>query len=139
MTVTRIICSVLFTLVLLPSTSRAQTGLSGSIAGVVKDSTGSVLPGVTVEATSPALIEKLRTVVSDSQGQYKIVDLRPGVYVVTFSLSGFSNVRREGIELTTGFTAPVNAELVSDRSRRLLPSPARAPWWMSRACARRTS
>ena len=90
----------------------AQTGLSGSIAGVVKDATGAVLPGVTVEASSPALIEKVRTVVTDQQGQYKIVDLRPGTYTVTFSLAGFSTVKREGIELTTGFTAPANAELV---------------------------
>ena len=68
-------------------------------------------PGVTVEAASPALIEKVRTVVSDEQGQYKVVDLRPGTYTVTFSLSGFSIVRREGIELTVGFTATVNADM----------------------------
>ena len=89
----------------------AQTGLSGSIAGVVKDTSGAVLPGVTVEASSPALIEKVRTVVTDERGQYKIVDLRPGTYAVTFSLAGFTAVRREGIVLTTGFTAPANADL----------------------------
>jgi len=66
------------------------------IAGVAKDATGGVLPGVTVEASSPALIEKSRVVVTDGQGQYKIVDLRPGTYAVTFTLSGFSAVRREG-------------------------------------------
>ena len=70
-----------------------------------------VLPGVTVEAASPALIEKVRTVVTDGEGRYNIVDLRPGTYVVTFSLAGFNTFKREGIELTAGFTATVNAEL----------------------------
>ena len=83
----------------------------GAIAGVVKDSSGAVLPGVTVEAASPALIEKTRTAVSDSAGQYKVEQLRPGVYTVTFTLTGFSTVRREGIEISAGFTAPVNASL----------------------------
>src|SRR5262245_37710019 len=77
---------------------------AGSIAGTVKDATGGVLPGVTVEAASPALIEKARSVVTDGAGQYKIVELRPGTYSVTFSLTGFSTIKREGIELTTGFT-----------------------------------
>jgi hypothetical protein len=95
-------------LALLPALVSAQTG---SIAGAVKDTTGAVLPGVTVEAASPALIEKVRTVVTDGQGQYKIVDLRPGTYTVTFTLSGFNTVKREGLELTTGFTAPANAEM----------------------------
>ena len=89
----------------------ASTFAQGGIAGVVKDTTGAVLPGVTVEAASPALIEKVRTVVSDGEGLYKIVDLRPGVYTVTFTLPGFSTVRREGIELTASFTATVNAEM----------------------------
>lgn len=70
-----------------------------------------MLPGVTVEASSSALIEKIRTVVTDGEGQYKIVDVRPGTYVVTFSLPGFSTLRREGIELTAGFTATVNADM----------------------------
>jgi hypothetical protein len=83
----------------------------GGIAGVVKDTTGAVLPGVTVEASSPALIEKVRTATTDDQGQYKILDLRPGGYSVTFSLTGFGTVRRPGIELTAAFTANVNAEL----------------------------
>jgi len=82
-----------------------------SITGVVKDSSGAVLPGVTVEASSPALIEKTRTAVTDGTGQYRIVDLRPGTYAVTFSLSGFNTVRRDGIELTGTFTGTVNAEL----------------------------
>lgn len=83
----------------------------GSIAGVVRDASGGVLPGVTVEAASPALIEKVRTVVTDGQGRYRIIDLRPGTYSVTFTLPGFATVRREGIELTASFTADVNAEM----------------------------
>ena len=81
------------------------------IAGVVKDTSGAVLPGVTVEASSPALIEKVRTVTTDDAGQFRIVDLRPGAYTVVFTLAGFSSVRREGIELTTNFTASINAEM----------------------------
>jgi hypothetical protein len=93
----------------LPVGAFAQTG--SSIAGVVKDTTGAVLPGVTVEASSPALIEKVRTVVTDGQGQYKIIDLVPGPYTVTFALAGFNTVKREGIDLPASFTATVNAEL----------------------------
>ena len=76
----------------------------------MRDSSGAVLPGVTVEASSPALIEKTRSVVTDGTGQYKIVDLRPGIYAVTFALSGFSTVKREGIELTGSFAATVNVD-----------------------------
>jgi hypothetical protein len=99
--------SILFALgclLLLPAGAFAQA----SITGVVRDSSGAVLPGVTVEATSPALIEKSRSVVTDGSGQYRIVDLRPGTYDVTFSLAGFNGVKREGIELTGSFTATVN-------------------------------
>src|SRR5262245_41415843 len=81
------------------------------IAGSVKDSSGAVLPGVNVEATSPELIEKVRTAVTDGTGQYRIEDLRPGVYTVTFSLPGFTTLKREGIELTGTFTATINVEL----------------------------
>jgi len=84
---------------------------AGAIAGLVRDTTGAVLPGVTVEASSPALIEKVRAVTSDGSGQYRIVDLRPGVYSVTFTLPGFSTVKRDGIELNAGFTAAINVEL----------------------------
>src|SRR3989442_7381657 len=84
---------------------------ASGIAGAVKDTSGAVLPGVTVEAASPALIEKVRTVVTDGEGRYNIVDLRPGTYVVTFTLTGFSTVKQEGIELSAGFTATVNAEM----------------------------
>lgn len=90
-----------------PSIAHAQS----AIAGVVRDTSGAVLPGVTVEASSPALIEKVRSVVTDAEGQYKIIDLRPGTYTVTFALTGFSMIRREGIELAAAFTATVNAEL----------------------------
>ena len=84
---------------------------SSGIAGVVRDSSGAVMPGVTVEASSPALIEKVRTVFTDAQGRYNIVDLRPGEYTVVFTLTGFSTVRRENILLSAAFTANVNAEL----------------------------
>lgn len=90
------------------SVAGAQTT---GIAGLVRDASGAVLPGVTVEAASPALIEKVRTVASDAQGRYAIVDLRPGVYSVTFTLPGFSTIKREGIELAAQFTATVNADL----------------------------
>lgn len=92
------------------STALAQ-GQTGAIAGTVRDSSGAVLPGVTIEAASPALIEKVRTTVSDGQGQYRIVDLRPGTYTVTFTLPGFATVRSEGINLTSSFTATVNGEM----------------------------
>jgi len=82
-----------------------------AIAGVVRDASGGVMPGVTVEASSPALIEKTRTVVTDGEGQYKIISLSPGTYTVTFTLTGFNTVKREGIEITNDFTAGVNAEL----------------------------
>jgi hypothetical protein len=106
------IVSLLSVLLLAPaSVLLAQSSTTGTIAGVVKDSSGAVLPGVAVEAASPALIEQIRTVVTDGKGEYKIVDLRPGVYTVTFTLSGFSTVKREQLELSTAFTATVNAEL----------------------------
>lgn len=101
---------IVLSVVLLPSAAWAQAQ-SGTIAGVVRDTSGAVMPGVTVEAASPALIEKVRSVVTDNQGLYRIVDLRPGSYTVTFTLPGFSTFKREGIELTTSFTAQVNAEL----------------------------
>jgi hypothetical protein len=92
---------------LVPSLALAQA----SINGVVRDSSGAVLPGVTVEASSPALIEKVRSVVTDSEGIYRIVDLRPGTYTVTFTLPGFNVVRQDGIQLTGNFAATVNGEM----------------------------
>src|SRR5262245_37803297 len=96
--------------ILMPNLVYAQLG-AGAIAGVVRDASGAVLPGVTVEATSPALIERVRTATTDEQGQYRLVDLRTGTYTMSFTLSGFSPVRREGVELAANFTATVNAEL----------------------------
>ena len=84
---------------------------ASAIAGVVRDSSGAVMPGVTVEASSPALIERVRSATTDERGQYKIVELRPGTYVVTFTLPGFATVKREGIDLPATFTATVNADL----------------------------
>ena len=98
---------VLLMLFALPWAAAAQS----AIAGQVKDSSGAVMPGVTVEAASPALIEKVRSVVTDGSGQYKLVDLRPGTYSVTFSLPGFNTLKRDGIELAGTFTATVNADL----------------------------
>jgi len=89
------------------SLARAQS----AIAGVVKDSSGAVLPGVTVEVSSPALIEGVRTATTDGSGQYRVVELRPGIYTVTFTLTGFSTVKREGIDLPAGFTATVSADM----------------------------
>ena len=97
----------LFVVLLLPAAAYAQA----AITGVVKDASGAVLPGVTVEASSAVLIEKTRSVVTDPTGQYRIVDLRPGTYVVTFTLQGFSVVKREGIELSGDFVATVNGDL----------------------------
>jgi hypothetical protein len=91
----------------LPTTAHAQS----AFAGVVKDATGAVLPGVTVEASSPALIEKVRSVTTDSNGAYKIDNLRPGVYVLTFDLPGFTTIKKEGIELSSNFIATINTDL----------------------------
>jgi hypothetical protein len=99
--------AVLSVVLLLPATAAAQA----TITGVVHDASGAVLPGVTVEAASPALIEKVRSVVTDDTGQYRIVDLRAGTYLVTFSLPGFSVVKRENIELRGEFVATVNADM----------------------------
>src|SRR5262245_16665619 len=90
-----------------PALSRAQP----SITGTVRDAWGGVLPGGTVEAASPVLIEKTRTSITDGTGQYRIVDLRPGTYTVTFTLTGFSPVKREGYLLQADFVATLNTEL----------------------------
>jgi hypothetical protein len=103
---------------MLPSTAHAQS----AIGGTVKDTTGAVLPGVTVEAASPVLIEKSKTVVTDAEGNYKIVDLRPGTYVVTFSLEGFATVKREGLELPS--TSRATRKRRCCRATCSTPSPA---------------
>ena len=93
--------------VLMPTAVWAQA----TISGVVRDPSGGVLPGVTVEASSPALIEKVRSVVTDGTGQYRIVDLRPGTYSITATLAGFTTVKRDGIELTGAMTAAIPIEM----------------------------
>ncbi len=99
----------LASLTLFPSVAAAQAG--SSIVGLVRDESGGVLPGVTVEVASPALIEKVRSAVTNEQGRYRVVDLRPGVYRVVFSLTGFSTFVRDKIELLTDTTLTINGEL----------------------------
>ncbi len=101
-------CFVLMALVLTPVLASAQTS---AISGTVKDASGGVLPGVTVEVSSPALIEKSRSTVTSGAGTYSIVSLRPGTYTVKFELAGFSTVIREGVVLTSDFTATINADM----------------------------
>jgi hypothetical protein len=101
------VAGALLVALLAPAMAHAQA----SISGLVQDTTGAVLPGVAVEATSPALIEKSRTAVTDSAGRYTIVDLRPGTYAVTFTLQGFTTVKREGIVLEGAATVQVNGDL----------------------------
>ena len=104
-TKTAAIC--MFLLTVLPAAMRAQSG----IAGTVKDASGAVLPGVIVVASSPALIEKSRTVLTDGRGEFKLIDLRPGTYSVKFTAEGFTPQQRDGVELTTNFVADINASL----------------------------
>ena len=100
---------VIATLLLLPALAAAQQ--ASGIAGTVRDTSGALMPGVTVEAASPALIEKVRVAVTDGDGRYNITDLRPGEYTVTFTLPGFKTFQRAGIVLSAGFTATVNSDL----------------------------
>ena len=97
---------LLAAIVLFPALAHAQ-----SLTGVVRDGSGGVLPGVTVEAASPALIEKVRTVVSDGSGLYRLENLPPGSYSVTYTLPGFSTVKRDAVELTTGVTVTLNTDM----------------------------
>src|SRR5688500_9750033 len=92
---------------IVPAAALAQS----AIAGVVRAASGAVLPGVTVEASRPAPIEKVKSATTNEAGQYRIVDLRPGTYTVAFKLTGFTSVVRDGIVLETNFTAPINVEL----------------------------
>ena len=101
---TTVVCVGLLSVVL-----AGRASAQSALAGVVKDDSGGAMPGVTVEAKSAALIEGVRVATTDDQGQYRIVDLRPGLYQVTFTMPGFSVVTREGIELRANFTAPITA------------------------------
>src|SRR6266850_5294894 len=101
----------LLVLLILGVAASAHAQTLGTIAGVAKDATGAVLPGVSVEVASPALIEKVRTATTDGSGQYAVVSLPVGTYSVTFSLPGFGTVKREGIEILANFTATVGAEM----------------------------
>jgi hypothetical protein len=103
-------CTFAALIILLSAPAQAQS-IRSSVTGVVTDSSGAVLPGVTVEVSSPALIEKSRTAVTDGGGTFRIIDLATGTYTVTFTLQGFNVVRREGIQLTGSMTATINAEL----------------------------
>jgi hypothetical protein len=105
--VVKLLVVVLASVILAPAAAYAQA----SITGLIRDASGAVLPGVTVEAASPALIEKVRTAVTDGTGRYRIENLRPGEYEITFTLPGFATVKREGIELSGTFVATVNADL----------------------------
>jgi hypothetical protein len=93
--------------VFLSSAAYAQS----AIVGVVKDTSGAAMPGVTVEASSEVLIEKVKSAVTDGDGSYRITDLRPGTYVVTFTLTGFKTFKRDGLVLPSEFTATLNVEL----------------------------
>ena len=109
--VNRVSLGIVLCLLLAPTATFAQGSSAASITGTVTDTSGAVLPGVTVEAASPVLIEKVRSTVTDDSGEYRIIELRPGTYSVTFSLPGFSIHKRDGLELPPNFTATVNAEL----------------------------
>src|SRR4029079_6206970 len=103
----RWLLAALVCVVAMPTVAGAQS----AIGGVVKDTSGAVLPGVTVEVASDVLIEKTKSVSTDGQGAYKVVDLRPGLYTITFSLQGFNTFKREALELPSNFTMTVNADL----------------------------
>src|SRR6476620_1459925 len=100
--------AVLFAAILAaPSRGWAQS----TIAGLATDASGAVLPGVTVEAASPVLIEGVRSAVTDASGRYSVVNLRPGVYSVTFTLTGFTTVKRETLEVPANVSVPLNVEM----------------------------
>src|SRR5215468_798706 len=94
-------------LLLLPVAAFAQA----SVSGTVKDTSGAVLPGVTIEAASDVLIEKVRSATTDGNGRYQIVDLRPGTYTVSFTLTGFNTIKREGVTLAGTSNTVVDADL----------------------------
>src|SRR4051812_46421193 len=107
MRITSTVGLVLALFLVTPSIAFAQA----SITGIVRDTSGAVLPGLPIKPAGAALIEKVRTATPDNNGQYRIVDLRAGDYTVTFTLAGFSSVKREGVALEGAFTATINADL----------------------------
>jgi hypothetical protein len=115
---------VVSALLLLPAAALAQ---QGQIAGTARDATGSVLPGVLVEATSPALIEKVRSTTTDASGQYRITSLPVGTYSLTFTLEGFTRQQQNNIVLTTNFTATVNGVLTVGQRTETITVSAEAP------------
>jgi hypothetical protein len=98
---------LLFALIIIPVAVHAQA----TIAGTIRDASGAVLPGVSVEASSPTLIEKVRTAVTDGTGQYRLINLPPGSYALTMTLQGFTTVRREGLELTAAAVTTIDVEM----------------------------
>ena len=107
-TAVRVTVAIVMSVVLLPGMAYAQ---EGQVAGTVRDVSDAVMPGVLVEVTSPALIEKVRAATTDGNGQYRITNLPVGTYTVTFTLEGFARQQRDNVVLTTGFTAPINATM----------------------------
>ena len=110
--------------ILLPISALAQ---QGQIAGTVRDAQGAVMPGVLVEVTSPALIEKVRSSTTDASGQYRIINLPVGTYSVGFTIEGFTKQQQNGVVLTTGFTAPVNATMAVGQRSETVTVIAEAP------------
>jgi hypothetical protein len=104
-------CRALVMLLVILWCQAAGAQTLGTIAGSAKDPSGGVVPGVAVEVSSPALIEKIRTATTDSTGLYRIVNLPPGTYTVTFTLTGFQTSRREGVQVSPGFTATIDADM----------------------------
>ena len=119
----RALFGAVVTVMLLPAAAAAQSG----IAGQVKDATGGALPGVTVEASSDVLIEKTRTVVTDGEGQYRLIDLRPGTYELNYSLAGFATIRREAVQLPADFVASINIDMRVGSLEETLTITADAP------------
>src|SRR2546427_9389510 len=103
----RLILATLAFVIMLPFAAFAQS----SFAGLVRDESGGVLPGVTVEAASPALIEKVRVATTDGDGRYRIIDLRPGLYALTFTVPGFSTIVRSGLELAADVVVTINVDM----------------------------
>src|SRR5688572_9222954 len=111
-------------LILLPVSALAQ---QGQIAGTVRDASAALMPGVLVEVTSPALIEKVRSATTDETGRYQITNLPVGTYSVSFTLEGFTKQQRDNITLTTGFTAPVNAVMAVGQRSETVTVTAESP------------